>query len=80
MNTLPDAPQPAGGDDLLTELLERPVGHTGGDDDPPEEETVYVIRWTDDYEPEDDDEDEPTPPPKVSAIWFWLGALLGLSV
>ena len=79
MSTLPDTPQPAAGDDLLTELLGRPVGYAGGDDDPPEEEVVYVIRWTDDYEPEDD-EDEPAPPPKVSAIWFWLGALLGLSV
>ena len=77
MNTLPDTPQPAHGGNLFAELLDRPVGYTGGDDPPEEEiEYIYVVELID-SELEDD---APAPPPKVSAIWFWLGALLGVSV
>jgi hypothetical protein len=76
MSTLPDTLQPAPGGDLLAELLDRPVGYAG-DDDPPEEEIeyVYVIELID-----SELEDEPAPPPKVSAGWFWLGALLGITL
>ena len=80
MNPLPDTLQPAPGGDLLAELLERPIGYTGGDD-PPDEEIVYVLRWTEDDDPEENEEDEPAPPPpKAGTGWFWLGALLGLTI
>ena len=80
MTPLLDTPQPTPDSDLLAELLERPIGYIGGDD-PPEEEIVYVLRWTDDDEPEDD-EDEPALPRggNTGSGWFWLGALLGLTI
>jgi hypothetical protein len=31
-------------------------------------------------QPPDEEPPEPDEEPKISAIWFWLGALLGLTI